>query len=115
MIKLIGLSISKIDFGLLTTTNNKVLLMWLLELLGRKDLEVLLIMNLGIGLGLLLEIELGLLFKLLLKLLEGLLLLVLLPGEIYFSWVYFYRGEAPTLIAPCSQTNSNTPVKTKWP
>lgn len=104
----------KILLGLLTTTNNKVLLMWLLELLGRKDLEVLLIMNLGIGLGLLLEIELGLLFKLLLKLLEGVLLLVL-PGEIYFSWVYFYRGEVPTLIAPHSKTNSNTPVKTKWP
>ena len=104
MIRLIGLSISKIDFGLLTTINNKVLLMWLLELLGRKDLEVLLIMNLGIGLGLLLEIELGLLFKLLLKLLEGLLegllLLVLLPGEIYFSWVYFFGDEAPTTTSP---------------
>lgn len=35
-----------------------------MELLGRKDLEVLLIMNLGIGLGLLLEIELGILLGL---------------------------------------------------
>ena len=71
--------------GLIICRDLKILLGLLLELLEERELEVLLIMNLGIGLGLLLEIELGLLFKLLLKLLEGLLLLVLLPGEIYFS------------------------------
>ena len=61
-------------------------------------------MNLGIGLGLLLEIELGLLFKLLLKLLEGLLLLVLLPQEKYIFREYiFIEVKLLPLTAPYSK------------